>query len=651
MIENPCYSDCIDEHEDDDFAVNESDASTIGDVMAGRMGRRSFLKGLSFGAAVAGLSGAASSQALAMMSPKSSLSFPELPLGYDDTHHVADGYDTQVLLRWGDGVEKGAPTFDPLHQTTAAQQKQFGYNCDFVGYMPLPHGSDNSEHGLLCVNHEYTNRHLMFEDVGKKDQDKQTEDQINIEMAAHGHSVVEVKKMAGAWTVVENSDYARRITTLDTEMEITGPAAGHKRLQTSADPDGRTVIGTLNNCAGGMTPWGTVLIAEENFHGYFAGDPAKTPEGENYKRYGMKGKPRYGWHRFHDRFDVEKEPNEPNRFGYMVEINPYDPTSKPKKRTALGRFKHEGANCLINKDRHVVVYTGDDQRFEYLYKFVSKNKYNYANHQANMDILDEGTLYVAEFREDGNLFWLPLVYGQGQLTEANGFMSQADVVIETRRAADLLGATPMDRPEDVEPNKVTGSVFMMLTNNTKRKSTQEDAANPRAKNKHGHIIEMTPPGGRGDMADHASTVFQWHIFLMAGNPDKTDDAAVYGEGTSKDGWLSCPDNVAFDNKGRVWIATDGAPKSGIADGLWAADPDGPARAQTRHFFSAPRGAELCGPCFTPDDSTLFVAIQHPGDTKESTFSTPSTRWPDFSDKMPPRPSVVAITKKRGGAVG
>jgi len=651
MIDTPKLTDVMDEHADDDFRVNPTETETIGDVLSSRMGRRSFLKGMSFGAAVAGVTTMTSSAALALASPRSSTTFSELPLGYDSRHHVADGYDSQILLRWGDPILAKARAFDPRAQTVAGQKQQFGYNCDFIGYLPLPHGSQNSEHGLLCINHEYVNRHLMFDGVEKSAIESQSREQIDIEMAAHGHSVVEIKKTGEQWQAVDNSDLARRINALDTEMELAGPVAGHERVRTSADPEGITVLGTINNCAGGVTPWGTVLIAEENFHGYFGGDPAKTAEASNYKRYGMKGKPYYGWYRYHDRFDVEKEPNEPNRFGWMVEIDPYDPTSRPKKRTSLGRFKHEGATALINKDRHVVVYSGDDQRFEYLYKFVSKNKFNYANQQANMDILDEGTLYVAQFRADGNLFWMPLVYGHGPLNAQNGFHAQADVLIETRKAADLMGATPMDRPEDVEPNKVTGSVFMMLTNNTKRKGGQEDAANPRMNNKHGHIIEMTPPGGKGDQADHTSDVFKWNIFLMAGNPAQKADGARYGDAITQDGWLSCPDNVAFDNKGRVWIATAGAPKSGIADGLWVADAEGPARAQTRHFFAAPLGAEVCGPCFTPDDSTLFVAIQHPGDTKGSSFASPSTRWPDFDAQMPPRPSVIAITKKTGGPIG
>jgi len=652
MIDNPTHFDPQDEHDDDNYSTNPSTEATIGDVLTERVNRRSVLKGLSLGAAVTGIGATGLAPKIAeAAAPKASMTFKEVPHILDEMHHVAEGYDTQILMRWGDAVEKKAADFDPMNQSPEAQLKQFGYNCDFIGFHSLPKGSGQSDHGLLCINHEYTNRQLMFQGIGKKDQDKQSKDQIDIEMAAHGHSIIEVKRENGQWTVVDDSPYARRITASTTEMTVEGPAAGHDRLKTSVDPTGKAVIGTFNNCAGGVTPWGTVLIAEENFHGYFGGDPKNTDEASNYARYGLKGKPWYSWHRYHDRFDVEKEPNEPNRFGWMVEIDPYNPDAKPIKRTALGRFKHEGANTLINSDGRVVVYTGDDQRFEYVYKFVSKDKFDKNNPSANKNILNEGTLHVGQFRADGNLFWLPLVYGQGPLTAANGFNSQADVLIETRRASDLLGATPMDRPEDVEPNLVTGSIFVMLTNNTKRKEGQENAANPRANNKNGHIVEMTPPGGKGPLADHSSDVFKWSIFLLAGNNTKPEDATMYGEGTTENGWLGSPDNVAFDSKGRVWIATDGAPKAGVADGIWVAEAEGPARAQTRRFFATPVGAELCGPCFTPDDTTLFVAVQHPADTKGSTYDSPSTRWPDFDSKMPPRPSVVAITKRGGGAIG
>lgn len=644
---------------DDNVPSNPSTGPTLADLIEARVSRRGMLKsaaGASGAVALAGASGAlglaAVTEGAYAAGASSSLTFQELPHGYDETFHAAEGHDAQVLIRWGDPVEKDAPAFDPLTQTPEAQAKQFGYNNDFIGFMPLPRGSQaESNRGLLCVNHEYTNTELMFPGLTAETvKDMLTREQAEIELAAHGHSVVEVVRRDGAWAVVAESPFNRRITALATEMELTGPAAGHDRLKTSADPSGRRVIGTLNNCAGGTTPWGTVLIAEENFHQYFGGEPAMTGEAVNHARCGIKGKPAYVWHKHFDRFDVEKEPNEPNRFGWMVEIDPYDPASTPKKRTALGRFKHEGATVTISEDGSVVAYSGDDQRFDYVYRFVASRKFNPDDLDANRDILDEGVLSVARFEADGTLMWLPLVHGLGPLTAENGFGSQADVLIETRRAADLLGATPMDRPEDVETNPVTGDVYVMLTNNTKRQDDQVDAANPRAKNQHGHILEMRPPVRRGGK-DHTAAVYEWDIFLQAGNPAEASDKAAYALGVSADGWLSCPDNCAFDSRGRLWIATDGAPKSGFADGVWATDVAGAGRGLTRHFLRTPVGAELCGPVFTPDDHSFFCAVQHPGDEKGATFANPGTRWPDFDDGMPPRPSVVVVTRKDGKAIG
>jgi len=623
------------------------------------LSRRAALKGAAAGVALATTAGSLAATLTAAPAQASegasTLTFPPLPHSYDANSHVADGYEIQTLIRWGDPVVAGAPAFDPMNQSAEAQEKQFGYNNDFVGYMPLPLGSDSSDHGLLCVNQEYTNPHLMFPGIADGEIDKLTKEQVDIEMAAHGHTVIEIKRDEnGRWGVVKDSPYNRRITALSTEMEITGPAAGSDRMKTSADPTGTKVIGTCNNCSGGKTPWGTILFAEENFHGYFMGDIEKVAEAENYKRLGV-GEGAYAWGKYHDRFNVEKEPNEPNRFGWMVEYDPYDPNSVPKKRTTLGRFKHEAATTALNKDGRLVVYTGDDQRFEYVYRFVTKNTVNMDDRAANMDLLDDGTLSVARFNDDGTIDWLPLIHGEGPLTAENGFNSQADVLIDTRRAADLVGATPMDRPEDVQPNPVNGVIYAIMTNNTKRKEDQLNAVNTRAINRHGHIVELIPPGtaadGDGANADHTADQFTWDIFLLAGDPSKPADGALYGGDVGPNGWLSCPDNMCFDSKGRIWIATDGAPKVGVADGVWAADVTGPGRALTRRFYACPQGAELCGPEFTPDDSAYFAAVQHPADEKGSTFDTPSTRWPDFADAMPPRPSVQVLVKVGGGPIG
>jgi uncharacterized protein len=468
-------------------------------------------------------------------------------------------------------------------------------------------------------------------------------------MAAHGLSIVEIRRDgSGAWRPVEASALNRRVSLRSTGFRIAGPAAGHDRLKTGADPSGRHVLGTLNNCAGGVTPWGTVLSAEENIDDYFSGRTAASSEAENHRRMGMSGEPQESpWARHFARFDLAREPNEPNRFGWIVEIDPYDPRSTPVKRTALGRFKHEGAATILNKDGRVVVYSGDDERFEYVYRFVSAGRFDPVDPARNAQLLDSGVLSVARFTDDGRLTWLPLVFGRGPLTPQNGFLSQADLLIETRRAADLMGATPMDRPEDIEPNPATGTVFASFTGNSDRTRAQIDAANPRAKNEHGHILELIPPGGRGIEADHAADVFRWEIFLLAGDPE-ADDGAFYTGAVGGNGWLAKPDNLAVDGRGGLWIATDGAGPLGFADGLWACATAGPERGRPRHFFRVPLGAELTGPSFTPDGSTLFVSVQHPG--HGSSFDAPSTRWPDFEQGMPPRPSVVAITREDGGPI-
>lgn len=619
--------------------------------------RRQTLKGLLVGGTAAALlpvpAMAAKTGAPEGKDP-STLTFTQPPHVIGDDHKVAPGYDAKVLIRWGDAVISDAPAFDPAAQSAAAQDKQFGYNNDFVAFLPLPVGSTNSDHGLLCVNHEYTNAELMFPGVTLKTKaEALTREQVDTEIAAHGHSVIEVKREAGTWRVVDSSPFNRRISALSTPMAVSGPAAGHDRLKTKADPTGRLVMGTLNNCAGGVTPWGTVLIAEENIDTYFSGDAKNTPEANNHARMGIKGKSRYGWARFHDRFDVSKELNEPNRFGWVVEIDPYDPTFTPIKRTALGRFKHEAANTVLLSDGRVVVYCGDDEVFEYLYRFVTAGKVNPKNRFANLGLLDDGVLSVARFDKDGTLAWLPLVYGHGPLVAANGFHSQADVVIEARRAADLVGATPMDRPEDVEANPGNGRVYVMLTNNTQRKPEQVGGAHPRAENKHGHVVELIPPGsGKGKMGRHDADRFHWDILLLGGQA--ADGAKYHALNDQYGSWISSPDNCAFDNRGRLWISSDqgsNQSKNNIPDGMYACDVDGKGRALLKFFYACPRDAEMCGPAFTPDNRTLFVAVQHPGEDKNSTYENPSTRWPDFKPGMPPRPAIVAITRPDGQPIG
>jgi secreted PhoX family phosphatase len=511
------------------------------------------------------------------------------------------------------------------------------------------------------VNHEYTDEALMFR--GYTTGDAATEEQIRIAMAAHGGAVVEVERAraTGQWKLVTKGRrrYNRRITAR-TEMRFTGPAAGSALLRTAADPRGVKPLGMLNNCAGGTTPWDTVLTAEENFNQYFVnGDKVPAEQAPYIKRYsipsGTADNRRFD--RIEERFDLAKHPNEVNRFGWIVEIDPFDPDATPIKRTALGRFAHEAATTSLARDGRLVVYMGDDSRFEYVYKFVSKERYRRGNDRHNRTLLDEGTLYVARFTGDspaneidgsgklpkdgefdGSGEWIPLVTGDRSHVEG---MTAAEVLVYTRVAADKVTATKMDRPEDVERNPVTGAVYVALTNNSNRAAAQTDEANPIAKSKHGHVLEIVE---RRD--DAAATTFAWSIPLVCGDPN---DASTYfaGYDKSKVSPISCPDNLAFDRDGNLWISTDGSQLGGH-DGLFVMPVRGRERGHVRQFLTVPVGAETCGPMITDDQRSVFVAVQHPGEVDGASPDKPASRWPDGDQ---PRPSVAVVWHERGKKIG
>ncbi|WP_185964455.1 PhoX family protein [Aliikangiella marina] len=608
-------------------------------ILATRLSRRGFVKGLGIAA------GAGLTVGCATLTSKeqAAFKFKEVPHGLDEFVTLPPGYDYQVVMRWGDPLFSEAAAFEPLAQTGEKQLKQFGFNNDYIGFLPLSNEQRQSTHGLLVVNHEHTKAKLMH--PGATNDCDLTLEQTKVDIAAHGVSVLEVRKDAETWQVVKNSRFNRRITP-ETPMRMTGPAAGSKRLISKSSENGVDSRGTCANCAGGITPWGTVLTAEENVDQFFTGDIEQLAEKRNYQRMIFSGEPEKSWSRHFERWDLNKNPNEGNHMGWIVEIDPFDPNSVPKKRTALGRFKHEACNLFINRDGRVVAYMGDDEKFEYVYRFVSKRRFrNQSDSESatfNANLLEEGTLSAAKFDDAGRLTWLPLVFGEDGLGPENDFHSQADVVIEARRAADIVGATPMDRPEDIEVNPVSHKVYVMLTKNKSRKTDQLDGANPRALNRGGQIVELTAPGG-----DHTADIFEWDMLLLCGDPNTC--VTNYHSETTPNGWLSCPDNCTFDNQGNLWAATDGAEDFGVADGLWAIQTEGEKRGYARRFLRVPIGAELCGPYFTPDNKTLFCAVQHPGG--DGSFDKPDTRWPDFDVTLPPRPAVIAIYKKDGGVIG
>ena len=616
---------------------DETDFSKMVDSV---LSRRQWLgaAGAGIGLFLSGQGLAQAANAMASAGPR--ISFTPIAANSLDTVSVPAGYQWRVLASWGDAILPGGTAFDPTTRGTATSQAlSIGDNNDGMSFFSL-----GPDHGVIAVNNEYVNYEYLFVN-GRCSSIEDTRKA----QAAHGVSIFEVRRSGGIWKLQAQARLNRRITA-NTEMRLSGPAAGSALLKTQADPTGTVALGTFNNCANGRTPWGTYLTCEENFNGYF-GSAESVPEQAAFKRYGISAKGAgFNWHAFDGRFDLAKNPNEPNRFGWVVEIDPMDPTSTPIKRTALGRIKHENAEAVVNVDGRVVVYMGDDEKGEHVYKFVSAKKWDAKNAAANRDLLDEGTLYVARFstvegKAQGEGEWLELTHGKNGLTAEAGFKDQAEVLVNTRLAATVVGATTMDRPEWVAAHPTQAQVYLTLTNNNDRGLKTDQAVNgpdPRAKNVYGQIVRWTPRGN-----DHTSNQFTWDIFALAGNPMLHKDAYAGSANITSDNMFNSPDGLAFDRDGRLWIQTDGD-YSNAKDFAGMGNNQmlcaNPVTGEIKRFMVGPVACEITGIAFTPDHKTMFVGIQHPGE------KLVASHFPQGGDAVP-RSSIVVISRRDGGVVG
>lgn len=616
--------------------------SQFSEMIEARLSRRRFLAGSAAVSAGAFLTLNPVAKAVAAKPQSSLLNFEPVPASTADMVVVPKGYKATPLMSWGDPIFADAPAFDQSgKQDSRAQARQFGDNTDGMSFFPI-----SDDRAVLAINNEYTNYEYLFDHKGAA----MTADDVRKAQAAVGVTVVEIVRKNGKWMIDREGQRNRRITA-NTPMAITGPAAGSEWLKTKADPKGTLALGTFNNCSNGQTPWGTYLTCEENFDDFFGANEEGTVNADQ-KRYGIAAKPSdYHWHQHDERFDVTKNPNEPNRFGWIVEIDPHNPDSTPMKRTALGRFKHENAAFTLNSDGYAVVYLGDDERGEHLYRFVSKNRYQKGNDAANRKLLDEGTLSVAKFdMQDKELKgqgrWIELTFGKNGLTPENGFKNQAEVLIFARRAATQVGATTMDRPEWVAVHPDNQHVFCTLTNNKYRgvKDGQPvGGPNPRAKNNYGQILRWMPVHG-----DHTAEMFAWDLYLIAGNPTvHHGDLYAGSDNINANNMFNSPDGLGFDDAGRLWILTDGnySNKGDFAgqgnNQMLCGDP---ITGEVQRFLTGPVACEITGLAFSPDHKTMFVGVQHPGEE-----GAPS-HFPDGGSAKP-RSTVMMITRDDGGVIG
>ena len=625
-------------------------------LIAERLSRRQFLAG-SVAAAATGfigggmmVSGDANAAVLACPAPASinfQLGFSEVLPSTLDEIVVPPGYIAETLAPWGTPLLRNAPAFQEDASNTAADQaRQVGFNHDGMHFFPNPRFPNTR--GLLVINHEYTDATQIYtaaqgptitpDDAGGE--------MVEKALNAHGVSVIAIQKVGDSWQVVPGDFYNRRITG-NTPMAFSGPVrANNPKIQSALVP---TPLGTLNNCANGYTPWGTYLTCEENFQSYFGTDDATWTPSADETRYGLQASSEYGWHKADTRFDLALNPNEPNRFGWIVEIDPWRPNTRPVKRTALGRFRHENATYSESK-RRIVVYSGCDQNGEYFYKFVSARPWRQMIAEGQSP-LDFGTLYVAKFNGDGTGSWLPLTFNEGPLTSGNGWLNQADVLIRTRVAADAVGATRLHRPEWATVHPQTNEVYLALTNGTGNNAAVNSGRDP---NPYGHILRIR------DNADD-DTVLTWDIFMVAGDP--AYDASVPADQPI----FGSPDGLWFDPRGILWIQTDISNSSqNRADRKYdnignnqmlAANP---ATGEIKRFLTGPRGCEITGVTLTPDMKTMFINVQHPGESTtfwNNTLGAPTnanpssiSSWP-FGNGARPRSATVVIRKADGGVIG
>ncbi|MDJ0610375.1 MAG: PhoX family phosphatase [Kiloniellales bacterium] len=614
----------------DEINYPRPETSDFADIVS----RRGFLaRGAAFGLGAFVLG----SSALTPVSARaaSRLGFEAVAANGLDTVTLPEGYSWQIVARWGDPLWSDGVEFDHATRGTGeSQERAFGDNTDGMALFT------KDGRNILAVNCEYTNRSIIY---GARDSKlPETVDDVRKGKAAHGVSVFEIARKDGRWSIVKDSPFNRKITA-DSPMEITGPARGHALLKTAADPSGTKSLGTWNNCGNGRTPWGTYLTCEENFNGYFSSSDESNEPSAELSRYGVGNKDwGYAWAMADERFDISKHPNEPNRAGYVVEIDPFDPASTPKKRTALGRFKHENAELVVAPDGRVVVYLGDDERGEFLYRFVSDGRYTVGGD--NRDLLESGTLFVAKFDDDGRGRWIALT------PEATGMNSQAEICIHTRQAASAVGATTMDRPEWVVSNPRKAEVYCALTNNKNRgrkpnkggDPTPVGGPNPRKQNLYGQIVRWMP-----DQGDHAAAGFDWDLFVMCGNPTVHKDANAGSKNVTPENMFNSPDGLGFDTTGLLYIQTDGnySDAKGFAgmgnNQMLVGDPE---TGEIKRFMVGPNACEVTGITWSADRRTLFVGIQHPGEKDVE------SHFPDGGNTTP-RSSVIAITRDDGGILG